>query len=52
MVNINYAKLVINGTSGIGLIFSLLLPEGSTDEDYLELGWKKIVLTNPPEYDP
>lgn len=50
MTNLKYGKIeCIN--SNFNLKFAPLLPEGSTDEDYLELGWKKIVLTNPPEYD-
>ena len=44
MVNITYAKL--NDARG-AIIFAPMLPEGSTDQDYLALGWKKIVNDRP-----
>ena len=44
MVNIKYAKL--NDTRS-AIIFAPMLPEGSTDQDYLALGWKKIVNDRP-----
>ena len=44
MVNIKYAKL--NDTRS-AIIFAPMLPEDSTDQDYLALGWKKIVNDRP-----
>ena len=44
MVNIKYAKL---NDARSAIIFAPMLPEGSTDQDYLALGWKKIVNDRP-----
>ena len=50
MVNINYGKIIVTGKTYI-LKFAPYLGDEATSEDYLALGWKKIVQTAPPIYD-
>ena len=51
MFDDRHAKLTTTN-GGFLLEFATKLSDGSTDEDYLELGWKKLVITDPPNVDP
>lgn len=50
MISVNHAKLV-SGDYGYELEFAPFLSGDASDEDYLELGWKKIVVNKPKDVD-
>ena len=50
MISTKHAKL-ISSDCGFELKFAPLLSGDATDEDYLALGWKKIVINRPKDID-
>lgn len=50
MISTTHAKM-ISSDSGYNLEFAPLLSADSSDEEYLSLGWKKIVINYPKDID-